>query len=106
MRSPLNSRTNSRPVRVGADEAFVFVAWVTVMTCPFVSELRFDVLRRQIATASRQVQCMSHFLFFGLQIGERMRGRVDLAGKPFGDLNAALAERAHFARVIGQQANA
>src|SRR5262245_64965717 len=94
MRSPLNSRTNSRPVRVAADEAFVFVAWITAMTCPFVSELSLDVLRRQIATASCQVQCMSHFLFFGLKIGERMCSRADLAGKLLGDLDAAVAGRA------------
>src|SRR5215831_40006 len=106
MRSPLNSRTNSRPVPVAADEAFVFVAWITAMTCPFLSELSLDVLQRQIATASCQVQRMSHFLFFDLQVGQRMRGRADLAGKPFGDLDAAFAERPHFARVIGQQANA
>src|SRR5215510_5277945 len=35
-----------------------------------------------------------------------MRRRADLAGKPFDDLDAAVAERAHLAWVIGQQANA
>src|SRR5262245_44193893 len=34
MRSPLNSRTNNRPERVAPDEAFVFVAWTTVMVSP------------------------------------------------------------------------
>src|SRR5262252_288612 len=100
MRSPLNSRTNSRPVRVGADEAFVFVAWITAMTCPFVSELHLDALRHQAGTAGFQMQRMSHFLFFGLQVGERMRGRANLAGKLFGDHDAAVAESPHFARVI------
>src|SRR6266545_6864248 len=51
-------------------------------------------------------QGVSHFLFFGLQVGKRMRGRADLAGKPFYDLDAGVAERAHLAWVIGQQANA
>ena len=53
-----------------------------------------------------QVQRVSDFLFFCLQVGERMCRRADLAGKPFGDLDASVAEHTHLAWVIGQQANA
>src|ERR1700722_16779198 len=35
MRSPLNSRRNNLPERVTPDEAFILVAWSTVMDCPF-----------------------------------------------------------------------
>src|SRR3954468_9853147 len=106
MQSPLSSRRNIRPERVAPDEAFVLVAWRTVMVCPFVSQLRLDPLRSPAGAGGFQAQRMSHFLFFGLQVGERMRRRADLAGKAFDDLDAALAERAHLAWVIGQQANA
>src|SRR5262249_25706142 len=34
MRSPLNSRTNNRGERVAPGEAFVRVAWITVMVSP------------------------------------------------------------------------
>src|SRR5262245_65712329 len=54
----------------------------------------------------RESQGVAHSLFFRLQVDERMRRRADLAGKPFDDLDAAVAERAHLAWVIGQQANA
>src|SRR5262249_43112690 len=46
------------------------------------------------------------FSVFRLQVDERMRRRADLAGKPFDDFDAAVAERAHLARVIGQEPNA
>src|SRR6516164_3732712 len=106
MRPAFNSRTNNRPERFAPDEAFVLVSWSTLMACPFVSQLRFDAPRGQTGTERFQVQCMSHFLFFGPQVGERMRGRADLAGKSFDDLDAVVVERAHLARVIGQQPNA
>src|SRR3954451_8444494 len=91
MQSPLSSRRNIRPERVAPDEAFVLVAWRTVMVCPFVSQLRLDPLRCPAGAGGFQAQRMSHFLFFGLQVGERMRRRADLAGKAFDDLDAALA---------------
>src|SRR3954462_11854467 len=106
MQSPLSSRRNIRPERVAHDEAFVLVAWRTVMVCPFVSQLRLDPMRSPAGAGGFQAQRMSQFLFFGLQVGERMRRRADLAGKAFDDLDAALAERAHLAWVIGQQPNA
>src|SRR6478672_1965155 len=106
MRSPLSSRKNNRPVLVVSDDAFVFVAWRAVMGFPFVSQLRFDALRRQIWAAGFQVQCMSQFVFLGLQVGERMRRRVDLTWNPFDHLDAGRAKRSYLVRVIGQQTNA
>src|SRR5262249_23232682 len=106
MRSPLSSRTNSRPERVTSDEFFDLVAWIAVMIFPSVSQLRLDAVRRVAWAGNFQAQRMSHFLFFGLQVGERMCRRADLAGKPFDDLDVSVAERAHLAWVIGQQANA
>src|SRR5215475_7661621 len=106
MRSPLNSRTNNRPERVASDEAFVLVAWSRVMVCPFVSQVRLDHPRRRAGLGDFQAQRVPHFLFFGPQVGERMHRRPDIAGKPFDDLDAAVAERAHLARIIGQEPNA
>src|SRR5262249_49469677 len=106
MRSPLNSRTDNRPERVASDEAFVLVAWSTVMVCPFVSQVRFDHPQRRAGLGDFQAQRVSHFLFFGLQIGARVRRRADLARKPLDDLDAVVLKRAHLAWVVGQQANA
>ena len=74
------------------------------MIFPSVSQLRLDAVRRVAGTGNFQAQRMSHFLFFRLQVGERMCRRADLAGKPFDDLDASVAECAHLAWVIGQQA--
>src|SRR5262249_48254667 len=106
MRSPLNSRTNRRPERVASNEAFVLLAWRTLMAFSFVSQVRFDHPRRRAGLGDFQAQHVSHFLFFGLQVGERMRRWPDLAGNPFDDLDAGDAERAHLAWIVGQQPNA
>jgi len=74
------------------------------MIFPSVSQLRLDAVRRVAGTGNFQAQRMSHFLFFRLQVGERMCRRADLAGTPFDDLDASVAECAHLAWVIGQQA--
>ena len=74
------------------------------MVFPSVSQLRLDAVRRVVGTGNFQAQRMSHFLFLGLQVDERVLRRLDLAGKPFDDLDASVAERAHLAWVIGQQA--
>src|SRR5262247_2780768 len=52
MRSPLSSRTNSRPERVTTDEFFDLVAWTTVMIFPSVSQLRLDAVRRIAGTGN------------------------------------------------------
>src|SRR3954453_4281010 len=64
MQSPLSSRRNIRPERVAPDEAFVLVAWRTVMVCPFVSQLRLDPLRSPAGAGGFRAQRMSHFLFW------------------------------------------
>src|SRR5262249_32334366 len=83
-------------------------AWPEVRSwsvLPF-SQLRLNSPRRRSGFGNAQAQGMPHFLFFRLQVDERMRRRADLAGKPFDDFDAAVAERAHLARVIGQEPNA
>src|SRR6516225_8579900 len=106
MRSPLSSRTKSRPERVTPDAFFDLVASSIVMIFPFVSQLRFDAMRHITGTGYFQVQRMTHFLLFRLQIGERMCRRADLAGQPFDDLDARGVKRVRLAGVVGQQANA
>src|SRR6516225_2913949 len=106
MRPAFSSRTNSRPERVAPDEALVLVSWSTLMVSPSVSQLRLNSTRRRAGFGNSQAQGMPHFLFFRLQVGERMRRRPDLAGNPFDDLDAGGAERAHLAWIIGQQPNA
>src|SRR5262245_66386586 len=97
MRSPLSSRTNNRPERVAPDEAFVLVSWSTLMVSPFVSQVRLDQPRRRAELGDFQAQRVSHFLFLGLQVGERVRRRPDLAGTSYDDLAAGDAECAPLA---------
>src|SRR6516225_9139938 len=106
MRPAFSSRTNSRPERVAPDEALVLVSWSTLMVSPSVSQLRRNSPSRRAGFGNSQAQGMPHFLFFRLQVGERMRRRPDLAGNPFDDLDAGGGERAHLAWIIGQQPNA
>src|SRR5262245_15387297 len=101
MRSPLSSRTNSLPDRVTPDEFFDLVASSTVIVFPSVSQLRLDAVRRVAGIGNFQAQRVPHFLLFRPQVGERVRRRNDLAGKPFDDLDASVTERAHLAWVIG-----
>src|SRR5690348_12285026 len=102
MRSPLSSSRNNRPDRASPDEAFDLVASTTLIVCPSVLQLRLD---SALLAEKLQVQRVSHSLLLRLQIGQRMRRRADLAGNPLDDFDAAVAERAHLARIIGQQAN-
>src|SRR5215813_1122158 len=106
MRSPLSSRTNNRPERVAPDDAFVLGSWTTLMIDPSVSQLRLKSSRRRPGVGNSQGQGMPHFLLFGLQVGEGVRRRPDLAGNPFDDLDAGDAERAHLVLIIGRKPNA
>src|SRR5262245_39999678 len=91
MRSPLSSRTNSRPERATTDEFFDLVAWTTVMIFPsFHSCASMPCAALPEPGISRLNACPI-FCFFGLQVGERMCGRADLAGKPFDDLDVSVA---------------
>src|SRR3989442_11209876 len=102
MQLPLNSSRNNRPDRVPPDEFFDLVASTTLIVCPSVLQLRLDSAR---LAGELPVQRVSHFLLLRLQIGQRVHRRTDLAGKPRDHLDACLAERAHLARIIAQQAN-
>src|SRR5262245_26984346 len=106
MRSPLSSRTNSRPDRVAPEDVFDLGASSTLMVRFLLSEVCLEYARRPARIGGFQVQRVSHFLFLGLQVGERVHRRLDLAGNPFGDFDAAILERTYLARIVGQQANA
>src|SRR5262245_61123714 len=104
-RPPPRSRMNSRPERVAVDGTLVRVVSRIVMVCPSISLLRLDCPRRRTGIGKSQAQRVSHSLFLRLQVAERMHCRACLAGNPFDDPDAAVAQRAHLVRIVGQQAS-
>jgi hypothetical protein len=76
------------------------------MVGPSVSQLRPRCPALHAGIGNFQAQRVSHFPFFRLQVGERVRCGHDLAGEALDDVDAGGAKRTRLARFICQQANA